>query len=128
MDIDYFKRYNDNYGHGAGDECLKTVAKTLSESFQRESDFIARFGGEEFIAVLPNTDLGGAEKIAKQIFQQLHKANLPHGHSAVSDRITISMGISVSTPSQILPPEVMLKKADNALYAAKHAGKNTFKS
>ena len=128
MDIDYFKRYNDNYGHGAGDECLKTVAKTLSESFQRESDFIARFGGEEFIAVLPNTDLGGAEKIAKQIFQQLHKANLPHDHSAVSDRITISMGISVSTPSQILPPEVMLKKADNALYAAKHAGKNTFKS
>ncbi len=128
MDIDYFKRYNDNYGHGAGDECLKAVAKTLTESFQRESDFIARFGGEEFIAVLPNTDLGGAEKIAKQIFQQLHKANLPHGHSAVSDRITISMGISVSTPSQILPPEVMLKKADNALYAAKHAGKNTFKS
>jgi diguanylate cyclase (GGDEF)-like protein len=128
MDIDYFKRYNDNYGHGAGDECLQAVAKTLTESFQRESDFIARFGGEEFIAVLPNTDLGGAEKIAKQIFQQLHKANLPHGHSAVSDRITISMGISVSTPSQILPPEVMLKKADNALYAAKHAGKNTFKS
>lgn len=127
MDIDFFKPYNDNYGHAAGDTCLEAVAKALSNALQRESDFVARYGGEEFVGILPNTDLDGAKEIAKHIFSSLYELNLPHAYSKVSDRITLSMGISISDPHQVLMPDTLMQQADKALYQAKHAGKNMFK-
>jgi diguanylate cyclase (GGDEF)-like protein len=127
MDIDFFKPYNDNYGHAAGDECLKAVAAALASALQRESDFVARYGGEEFVGILPNTDLDGAKEIAKHIFNTLHELNLPHAHSKISDRITLSMGISISSPQQIFMPDTLMQRADKALYQAKSSGKNTYK-
>jgi diguanylate cyclase (GGDEF)-like protein len=127
IDIDFFKLYNDNYGHSAGDECLKSVATTIAQALQRESDFVARYGGEEFVCILPNTDLAGAIEKVKHIFDALDSSNLPHEYNEVSNRITISMGIAVSTPLQILMPEAIIKRADKALYVAKGAGKNTHK-
>ncbi|MGJ8679331.1 diguanylate cyclase [Paraglaciecola sp.] len=127
IDIDFFKLYNDNYGHAAGDEALKCVAEIISKALQRESDFVARYGGEEFVCVLPNTDLTGAEEMVKNIFDSLKTHNLPHEYSSVANRITISVGVALSTPLQVLMPETILKQADTALYAAKHAGKNNYK-
>lgn len=127
MDIDCFKLYNDNYGHAAGDECLKEVAKVVSKSLLRDSDFSARYGGEEFICVLPNTDAKGAEEIAKHIFDNLTKRALPHAHSDIANIVTLSMGIAVSRPDYTLTPDIIIRYADKALYAAKKAGKNTLK-
>lgn len=126
IDIDCFKVFNDNYGHFAGDECLKSVANSMAQTLHRESDFIARFGGEEFICILPNTDRKGAEEITGQIFAALKQLNAPHKFSDVSDAVTISAGIAVSDPKQVLLPEAIIKQADKALYKAKNTGKNTF--
>jgi diguanylate cyclase (GGDEF)-like protein len=127
IDIDYFKLFNDNYGHSAGDECLKLVAHTLSNTLQRDSDFVARYGGEEFVCILPNTNWAGAQEIVKRIFDELYTINIQHKYSEIADRITISMGIAISDPQQVLMPETIIKRADKALYAAKHAGKNAHK-
>ncbi|MCF2948744.1 diguanylate cyclase [Paraglaciecola aquimarina] len=127
IDIDFFKLYNDNYGHSAGDECLKSIAQIISNALQRESDFVARYGGEEFVCVLPNTDLPGALERVQHIFESIQSQNLAHEYSSIDKRVTISMGVAISTPQQVLMPEAILKQADVALYMAKHAGKNTYK-
>jgi diguanylate cyclase (GGDEF)-like protein len=126
MDIDCFKLYNDNYGHAAGDQCLKDVAKIIYGSLHRNSDFAARYGGEEFACVLPNTDAEGAQEIATLIIEKLQHIVLPHKYSNVADHVTMSIGIATSLSNQLLTPEAILKQADAALYAAKKTGKNTY--
>jgi diguanylate cyclase (GGDEF)-like protein len=126
MDIDCFKLYNDNYGHSAGDQCLKKVSKIICNSLHRDSDFVARYGGEEFVCVLPDTDTQGAQGVASNIIKKMQDAALPHQYSNVTDYVTMSIGIATSQPSEVLTPETILKRADTALYVAKGSGKNSF--
>jgi diguanylate cyclase (GGDEF)-like protein len=126
LDIDFFKPYNDNYGHQKGDQCLQRVAKLLSTCVDRSHDLVARYGGEEFCILLPDTDLAGAEYVARKIVSTLQKEAIPHEFSNVADHVTASMGIS-STCFKPLNPKALLKQADTALYKAKEAGRNCFK-
>ena len=126
MDIDCFKLYNDNYGHAAGDECLKIIASCIKHALKRNSDFVARYGGEEFVCVLPDTNLAGAQDIANDIMHSVQEKKVTHEYSTVTDHITLSMGIAVSGPEQVLLPDKLLNKADKALYVAKQNGKNQF--
>jgi diguanylate cyclase (GGDEF)-like protein len=125
MDIDCFKQYNDNYGHSAGDQCLKDVAKIIGDSLHRDSDFVARYGGEEFVCVLPETNSEGAQMIATHLLEQFKHAALPHKSSNVADYVTVSIGITTSQPTALLTPEAIIRQADTALYIAKKAGKNS---
>jgi len=124
MDIDCFKLYNDNYGHAAGDECLKIIASCIKNTLKRSSDFVARYGGEEFVCVLPDTNLAGAKDIADDIMRSVQNIKVAHQHSTVTDFVTLSMGIAVSGPELVLLPDKLLSKADKALYIAKNNGKN----
>lgn len=124
IDIDYFKLFNDNYGHQAGDDCLKNVAWTLNKCVHRASDLIARYGGEEFVCVLSNTPLDGAMTLAENMRLALEQAALKHEYSEVADIVSISLGVSVFTPSATNKPENLIKAADEALYQAKESGRN----
>ncbi|WP_339720951.1 diguanylate cyclase [uncultured Paraglaciecola sp.] len=126
MDIDCFKLYNDNYGHSAGDQCLKDVSKVICEALHRDSDFVARYGGEEFVCVLPNTDAKGAQELAIHIIEKLKLIALPHKFSKVAEYITMSIGIAASQSNHLLTPEAIIRQADTALYTAKKSGKNTY--
>jgi len=127
IDIDEFKLHNDFYGHQAGDECLKQVARIFDQASQRPADLAARYGGEEFVILLPDTDKSGAEYIAKQIQKSLRELEMPHARSTVSSMITCSMGIAwcmVSDPA--FSPELFIGMADEAMYQAKIQGRNRF--
>ena len=126
MDVDCFKLYNDNYGHAAGDECLKIIATCIKQALKRSSDFVARYGGEEFVCVLPDTNLVGAKEIAADIMQSIKQQHIEHQYSTVAKQITLSMGIAVSGPDLVLLPDKLLSRADKALYVAKGRGKNQF--
>jgi diguanylate cyclase (GGDEF)-like protein len=128
LDIDNFKAYNDNYGHIAGDEALKLVARTLAEIVQRPTDVVARYGGEEFVVILPDTDLAGAEFMADRFRQGIMALKIPHEYSPTASVITISLGISsVHFPSEVTSME-LVESADRMLYEAKAVGRNTCKS
>lgn len=126
MDIDCFKLYNDNYGHIAGDQCLKDISKVICESLHRDSDFVARYGGEEFICVLPDTNSKGAQEIATHIIEKLKHSALPHKHSNVANYVTMSIGITNSIPDGVITAEAIISQADTALYVAKRSGKNAY--
>lgn len=126
IDIDCFKLYNDNYGHSAGDQCLKDISKLICDSLHRDSDFVARYGGEEFVCVLPNTDSKGAQEIATHIIERFKLVALPHRYSNVADYVTGSIGIATSQPGHLLTQETLIKQADTALYVAKNTGKNSY--
>ena len=126
IDIDYFKPYNDHYGHLAGDECLQKVARGLEAVVRRGSDLIARYGGEEFAAVLPNTDWQGAERIANELLEKIRSLSLPHEYSGAADIITISMGVISRLACKDMAPEDMINEADAALYEAKSSGRNRY--
>ena len=123
IDIDYFKDYNDCYGHQAGDECLKRVALSLRASIQRASDLTARFGGEEFLMILPNTTRTSAQDLANEVQQSIAALNIPHERSTFG-KVTISVGFAVMVNNSY--PEVadLLHAADDALYCAKNNGRN----
>jgi len=123
-DIDYFKRYNDYYGHLAGDVTLKQVAQAIRKVLKRPADLVARYGGEEFVILLPNTSMAGAVQVGELIRQQVQQLKITHAQSLVSDYVTLSLGISSLLPSFKESPEVLIKMADEALYAAKHQGRN----
>jgi diguanylate cyclase (GGDEF)-like protein/PAS domain S-box-containing protein len=123
-DVDYFKAYNDTYGHPMGDECLIKIAKALSLNIQRSSDLVARYGGEEFVILLPNTNLEGSLYIAKMIREQIHELNIAHEGSNISQHVTLSMGISVSIPTIDQQADKLLIAADKALYQAKQEGRD----
>jgi len=123
-DVDFFKQYNDCYGHQPGDECLKLVAASLAEAMHRPTDLVARFGGEEFIILLPGTHARGAIKIAEHIRQAVLDLQLPHEKSAVHDCVTISLGAATVAPMLKHKSGELLLAADKALYSAKQAGRN----
>ncbi|HEX2910696.1 MAG TPA: diguanylate cyclase [Chloroflexia bacterium] len=123
-DIDYFKRYNDGYGHQAGDQCLYQVAQGISRVVGREKDLVARYGGEEFGVILPETGIAGAVEVARSILAEIHKLKLPHAYSEVSKHITLSIGVSSLVPSASATPGDLIEAADRLLYQAKHDGRN----
>jgi diguanylate cyclase (GGDEF)-like protein len=129
-DVDYFKLYNDHYGHPAGDECLKQVAQAIARSLSRPTDLAARYGGEEFAIVLPNTNAQGGVKIAEIIHSEVAKLKILHHHSTVSEYVTLSIGISATVPIASSSPLDFVNNSDLALYRAKKQGRNchVFKS
>lgn len=124
LDIDHFKKYNDNYGHLAGDECLRKVALKLQASMRRKIDLVARYGGEEFACILPSTDFDGAITYADIIRENIISIKIPHAYSDVSEYVTISLGVASLSPSRDLKSCVLIKDADEALYMAKEKGRN----
>jgi diguanylate cyclase (GGDEF)-like protein len=124
VDIDFFKGYNDHYGHGAGDECLKKVAASLAQALVRPADLVARYGGEEFIAILPDTDAEGARLTAERLRSQVEQLALPHARSQVAPHITVSIGRTCSLASLEGTPQALLDAADQMLYQAKAQGRN----
>jgi len=124
IDIDYFKLYNDTYGHAEGDVCLKNVAHVLQSSLHRSSDIIARIGGEEFVVMLPNIEVEGALTLANQMQQHLQNAELTHATSPLGDNVTVSIGIASVLPDENATALGLFKAADKALYKAKAKGRN----
>lgn len=124
IDIDFFKQYNDTYGHLKGDECLKKIAAAINENAQRAGDYAARYGGEEFSLVLPNTDAQGAEIICQRIKSSINSLCIYHCASSVSDKVTASFGISCSFCRDVDDYQDLVAGADKALYKAKSSGRN----
>jgi diguanylate cyclase (GGDEF)-like protein len=124
LDVDFFKQFNDTYGHQAGDECLKSVAEVLQRSLSRSTDMAARYGGEEFCILLPDTDLDGAFKIAERVRLNIATMQIPHAASSVSKWVTLSTGISSLIPTMRDESSQLILQADEALYEAKGRGRN----
>ncbi len=124
IDIDHFKSYNDTYGHQAGDECLRYVAKALSEGLKRKTDLIARYGGEEFACILPGTDEKGAMEIADRFQKSVLALGIAHSGSQVAPIVTISQGVATLRPKKGEEPGLLIVMADRALYASKEEGRN----
>lgn len=125
VDIDYFKNYNDNYGHVAGDECLRRIADALKQNLRRTSDFLFRYGGEEFAVILPCIDSNGAMEIAEYLRLKIESLKIPHEYSAVTPYTTISIGVASIVPA--IANQTMIElivSADEALYEAKRTGRN----
>jgi len=127
LDVDYFKPYNDTYGHLSGDSCLKRIAGAIKNSIHRSSDFAARYGGEEFALILPNTPLEGAMTVAERIRSRVEQLNIPHKANPSHQMVTISLGVW-SCDRAYIDTKNMLEMADAALYIAKRAGRNTVRS
>jgi len=126
IDIDYFKRYNDHYGHLTGDACLRQVAGILFDCAQRAGEVVARYGGEEFVMLLPGADVEAARIMAQRCMDELHKATIPHANSPVAPWLTISIGVATAVADPDLLPESLLKCADAALYRTKGSGRARF--
>jgi len=124
MDIDLFKQFNDHYGHGCGDECLVRVAKALHGCVQRPSDCVGRYGGEEFTAILANTDMDEALRVAQYFHASVAALQIPHARSTVDPHVTISIGVATTLPVAGQSLQTLSDTADRMLYAAKSAGKN----
>jgi diguanylate cyclase (GGDEF)-like protein len=124
FDLDYFKRYNDYYGHQVGDDCLIKVAQATQQTVCRPADLVARYGGEEFVVILPNTDLDGAIAVANQIHDAIVGLKIPHQNSDISDIVTISLGVTSLIPDLNQAPSLLIKQADVALYSAKQQGRD----
>jgi diguanylate cyclase (GGDEF)-like protein len=125
-DMDFFKNYNDTYGHQSGDDCLKEVAKILQQAAQRPGDLAARYGGEEFALVLPNTDTAGAVYVAETILSSIRTKNLIHESSKISSYLTLSLGIATIIPQDSSSLKWLIAKADEALYRAKQTGRDRY--
>ncbi|WP_088889911.1 GGDEF domain-containing response regulator [Leptolyngbya ohadii] len=126
-DIDYFKQYNDLYGHPAGDVCLERVAQAIAGCVNRSADKVARYGGEEFAVILPNTDLAGAVSIVEAIRATLESLQIPHTGSVIAAHITLSLGIACLIPTSNSSCQELLAATDAALYRAKQQGRNTWR-
>jgi len=124
IDVDFFKRFNDSYGHQQGDECLRQVASTVAAALFRPGDLAARYGGEEFAVIMPGTLEHGANAVAERICERIRELELPHAHSDVAAHVTVSIGIATLTPAADADYPALVSAADAALYAAKHAGRN----
>ncbi len=123
-DIDHFKKYNDTYGHLAGDDCLKAVAETLAAGLQRATELVARYGGEEFVVVLGETDLDEATEAAERLREKVSEIAIPHSDSATASHVTISVGVATTIPGKDDDPSSLIEAADDALYEAKNGGRN----
>jgi diguanylate cyclase (GGDEF)-like protein len=123
-DVDYFKQYNDHYGHGAGDDCLKKIASTMTCSLSRSGDTVSRYGGEEFAVLLPETDGTGACHVAERLRGEVETLAIHHSRSSVADHVTISIGGVATVPPDGSLPDSFLATADRMLYQAKSEGRN----
>jgi diguanylate cyclase (GGDEF)-like protein len=123
IDIDHFKRYNDHFGHVAGDRCLKQVAQAL-QVVHRAGDLVARYGGEEFVAVLSGTGPKDARRIAERMRQRVKDQRIVHGHSPVAEHVTVSLGVATQVPDMRCDPMEVILKADQVLYLAKARGRD----
>ncbi len=127
MDVDHFKLYNDNYGHGGGDVCLQRVARAAIGALQRPADVVARYGGEEFVALLPETKFEGAMAVAEAIRAAVASLEIPHTASKTAPYVTVSVGAACTIPLPDKDPASLLELADQQLYAAKSEGRNRAK-
>lgn len=125
-DVDFFKAFNDTYGHQAGDRCLQQVAKTIQETVQRSADLVARYGGEEFAVILPNTPRPGAVHIARAICARVRAMAIPHLGSPLNCRLTVSAGVGSRIPCSQSSVEILVTAADKALYRAKETGRDRY--
>lgn len=125
-DIDYFKHYNDTYGHLAGDDCIIIIAQLLVKNLIRSSDLVARYGGEEFAILLPNIDESGLINLAERLNQQVNGADIEHRNSKIANHVTLSIGGICATELDTVTPAQIIELADQALYQAKRSGRNTF--
>jgi diguanylate cyclase (GGDEF)-like protein len=125
-DVDFFKNYNDTYGHDTGDTCLKTIAGTLVNSISRAEDFVARYGGEEFAIILPNTDVSGALILADKLLKNVRACQIPHSNSSIADHVTISIGVTTGNVVHSQNGSHYIKKADEALYMSKTNGRDRY--
>ena len=124
LDIDFFKSYNDNYGHQAGDKCLQQIGETLNRNIRRANDLPARYGGEEFVILLPHTECNEAVSLAETIRRQIELLHIRHSFSEIADHITISLGVACVVPTPKTDSSQLLAQADAALYKAKEQGRN----
>ncbi len=127
-DVDYFKKYNDCYGHQRGDDCLKQVAQAISRAVKRPADLVARYGGEEFAVILPLTNASGATIVANTIQHEIQQLQLPHIQSGISKSVTMSLGIACIVPTADTSLDSLIATADAALYEAKRQGRNRWVS
>ncbi|MEN0108215.1 MAG: GGDEF domain-containing protein, partial [Pseudomonas sp.] len=123
-DIDYFKQYNDHYGHLGGDDCLKRVGLVLGRAATRSRDFVARFGGEEFVLVLPETDAAAAQVVAERCRQLVLEEQIEHQQSGVGPHLTVSLGVGTLIPAAQSEPAAFIAEVDKLLYKAKQNGRN----
>ncbi len=126
IDIDFFKPYNDNYGHWKGDEALTQVARALKRSIKRPTDVAARYGGEEFIVILKNCDQEGAKKVANELVEAVRSLKIEHRFSKASDYVTISAGLAFKEKESSITKEELIKEADEQLYRAKESGRDKY--
>ena len=126
VDVDYFKLYNDNYGHWQGDDCLKKVASALRKTLKRPTDMVARYGGEEFVIILKDVDKEGAKTVAESLVKAVEQMKIPHAHSSVSEFVTISVGVALKEVDEEISQEELVKLADEQLYRAKESGRNRY--
>ena len=123
LDVDFFKRYNDRYGHQVGDDCLRQVALCVKEGLRRPADLVARYGGEEFACILPETDFASAMAIAIDLEQRVRAKGIPHADSEVASVVTVSLGVAGWEAGATVEAGALLAKSDLQLYQAKHAGR-----
>jgi diguanylate cyclase (GGDEF)-like protein len=126
LDIDHFKNYNDIYGHGEGDMCIKLIAQSIFDSLLREDDFAARYGGEEFLIVLPNTDEKGAQSTVERIFKNVANHKILHEGNSAAPYVTISAGFTTAFVKPNHNADAYMKCADDALYFSKQNGRNRY--
>lgn len=126
IDIDFFKPYNDNYGHGQGDETLRKVAKALEKTIKRPSDFVARYGGEEFVILLKDINKDGVEAVANNLLNAIRELKITHEFSKIENYVTISIGASFYNSNSDITKLELLLKADETLYEVKNGGRNNF--
>lgn len=124
LDVDYFKKFNDRYGHLAGDECLRLVGTTLRTIVGRAPDIVARYGGEEFVVILPETDKNGAKSLGERIRKAVEELAIPHAASDIAECVTVSLGVVTVYTNRLASPEKVVSLADEALYCAKKGGRN----
>lgn len=124
IDVDFFKRYNDHYGHQAGDDCLRQVAQTLKHHLLRSGDHLARYGGEEFVCLLPDTDFAGAMQLATSLRKKIMSLHIPHAQSSVAPYVTVSIGVGSKPQTVHTDAKALLLLADQQLYHAKESGRH----
>lgn len=127
LDVDFFKRYNDTYGHEGGDKCLQAIARAIRDAMMRPADLAARYGGEEFVVLMPDTDIEGAKMVAERILASVDSCQIPHASSTVEPYVTVSVGVTTLTPQQSQPLQDAIRQADTALYQAKDNGRHQYR-